>query len=108
MGMESPRQVPYHESLNRHNLIMGCERELILSTGVISVILIIFIQKWWSVALGVGVWLLAVAVLRRVGKVDPIMSKVLQRHFKYRDYYPAQSGLERKAAGTPLKWTSGK
>jgi type IV secretion system protein VirB3 len=102
--MEGPRQVKYHESLNRHNQIMGGDRELVLCTGLLCVILIVLIQTWWSAALGVLVWVVSVAVLKRVGKVDPIMRQVAIKHFQYKDYYPAQSGIERKAFGTPLKW----
>jgi type IV secretion system protein VirB3 len=104
MGMESPRQVKYHESLNRYNQIMGGDRELVLCSGLICVILIVLIQTIWSAALGVFVWVVAVGILKRVGKVDPLMRQVAIKHFQYRDYYPAQSGIERISSGTSLKW----
>jgi type IV secretory pathway TrbD component len=104
MGMEVPREIKYHNSANRYNQIMGADRELVLCTGLISVILIVLLQTWWSAALGVVLWTGVIAVLKRMGKVDPLMRQVLIKHFTYRDYYPAQSGLERVALGTPQKW----
>lgn len=102
--MDSPRQVRYHDSANRHNLIMGGDRELVLCTGMIAVILIALIQTWWSAAMGIGLWYVAVAVLKRMGKQDPMMRQVLIRHLRYRDFYPGASGIDRISQGQPKKW----
>jgi type IV secretion system protein VirB3 len=108
MAMDTPRQILYHVSLNRYNMIMGADRSAILMTGMFSMILIVLIQTWWSIALGVLVWIVSVGILKRVGKVDPLMLQVAARHFLYKDYYPGQSGLDRKSVGTPVKWAGGK
>lgn len=104
MEMTAPRQVKYHEAANRYNQIMGGDREMVLCAGLISIILIVLIQTLWSVALGIMTWVVAVGILKRVGRVDPLMRQVGIKHLQYRDYYPAQSGIGRKALGTPLKW----
>jgi type IV secretion system protein TrbD len=104
MSMEGPRQIKYHDSANRYNQIMGGDREMVLTAGLVCVILIGLIQTWWSAALGLGLWFSSIAILKRVGKVDPLMRQVLIKHLKYKDHYPAQSGLDRVAQGTPKKW----
>ncbi len=102
--MDSPREIKYHESANRHNLILGGEREWVLISALACVILIVLIQTWWSAALGLALWFGSVAVLKRMGKVDPIMTRVAKRHFDYRDRYPAQSGIDRISQGTKKTW----
>ncbi len=102
--LDVPREVKFHESANRHNLIMGGEREWVLLSALVAVILVALIQTWWSTALGLGLWFLSVAILKRMGKADPIMSKIMFKHFQYRDYYPGQSGIDRAAKTAPKGW----
>jgi type IV secretion system protein VirB3 len=102
--LDAPREVKFHESANRHNLILGGEREWVLLSALVCVILIVLIQTWWSAGLGLGLWFASVAVLKRMGKADPIMSKVMWKHLRYREYYPGQSGIDREASVSPKKW----
>jgi type IV secretion system protein VirB3 len=104
MAMDGPRQIKYYNSANRYNQIMGGDREMVLCAGLVSIILIVLLQTWWSAALGVGLWVVSLAVLKRVGKVDPLMRQVLIKHLTYRDYYPGQSGIDRIASGSPRNW----
>jgi len=103
-NLDAPREVKFHESANRHNLILGGEREWVLCTALISVILIVLIQTWWSAAFGLALWFVAVAILKRMGKEDPIMTKVMFKHLRYRDYYPGQSGIDRRTPDSPKGW----
>jgi len=45
-----------------------------------------------------------VAVLRRMGKADPLLRQVYIRHLRYREWYPAKSGVLSQLAGVPKGW----
>lgn len=80
-----------YRSLNRPNLLLGCERELVLTTGLLSFTLIFAALSWPAAIIGVSIWLCVVGLLRQMAKADPNMSTVYTRHVKYQKYYPAHS-----------------
>jgi len=80
-----------HRAMHRANLLAGCERELLLVTGMVTALLVVVAMNWVAAAVGAVVWLVCVGVLRAMGKADPLMSKVYVRHVRYRAYYPARS-----------------
>ncbi|EJN06766.1 conjugal transfer protein TrbD [Phyllobacterium sp. YR531] len=80
-----------HRALSRPNLMMGADRELVLLTGLASVILIFVVLTWYAALFGVAIWLIAVAALRMMAKADPLMRKVYVRHIQYKAYYRATS-----------------
>jgi type IV secretion system protein VirB3 len=45
-----------------------------------------------------------VAVLRRMGKADPLLRQVYIRHLRYREWYPAKSALLSQLAGVSKGW----
>jgi type IV secretory pathway TrbD component len=94
--MNELRRIPVHRALNRPNLLLGAERELLLTTGLISFTLIIVAQTWIAFLLGFGVWFLSIGFLRMMAKADPVMSSVYMRHIHYRSFYPAHSRPFRK------------
>jgi type IV secretion system protein TrbD len=102
--VEGPREVVFHRSLNRPNLMMGGERELVMLAGVVSVLLIFDLMTWWSIIIGVVWFPIAVGVLAKLGKADPLMRKVATRSFSYQDYYPAKASLRSPSKGTPKSW----
>ena len=61
--------------------------------SMISVILVVVAMTWLAAALGVFVWFGALAALRAMAKVDPLLSKVYLRHIRYRSYYPAHATI---------------
>ena len=83
--------------MHRPNLLAGCERELVLGTGIVTALLVVVVMDWFSAGIGVGVWIVGLGVLRAMGKADPHMSKVYARHVRYKAYYPARARLS--AAG---------
>jgi type IV secretion system protein VirB3 len=85
-------------------LILGGDRELVLFVGVISAILIFALVTWWSILLGVVLWLVGVALLVRMGKEDPLMRQVYLRHVRYEAFYAAKSGLESSGVRLPRSW----
>jgi type IV secretion system protein VirB3 len=102
--METPREMPFHQSANRPHLLLGGDRELVLVSGVLAAMLIFAVMTWWSMIAGLVLWLAAVAVLARMGKVDPLLRHVYIRHVRYRSFYPAKSRLCARPTSTRMNW----
>jgi type IV secretion system protein VirB3 len=95
--MSGLRRTPLHRALYRPNLILGGERELVLITAIICGGVAVSGLNLVSAAIGVAVWLIAIALLRMMAKADPHMSKVYLRHLRFAAYYPPRSRPFRKA-----------
>jgi type IV secretion system protein VirB3 len=104
MAAERPREIVIHQSANRPNQILGGDRELVLLALLVSVSLAFSLATLWGVALAVGFWLAAVAVLQRMGKADPMLRQVYMRHIPYRPFYPAKSALFSRCLQHPSRW----
>lgn len=102
--MDAPREMPFHQSANRPHLLLGGDRELVLVSGVLAAMLIFAVMTWWSMIAGLVLWLAAVAVLARMGKVDPLLRHVYIRHVRYRPFYPAKSRLSARPTSTRINW----
>jgi type IV secretion system protein VirB3 len=85
------RTVPIRRSGNRHNLFMGGDREMVMFSGLLAFALIFSAQEVRATVMGLGLWTLALFLLRLMAKADPMMRFVYLRHRRYRDYYPARS-----------------
>jgi type IV secretory pathway TrbD component len=85
-----------HRALSRPNLLLGGDRELVLITGLATVILIFVVLTVYSAAFGVTVWICTVGVLRLMAKSDPLMRKVYIRHIRYRAFYRPTSAPWRR------------
>jgi len=85
-----------HRALSRPNLLMGADRELVLLTGLVSIILIFVVLTWYAALFGMAIWLVAVAALRMMAKADPLMRRVYLRHVSYKAYYRPTSTPWRK------------
>lgn len=101
---DRPREVILHQSANRPNQILGGDRELMLMAMLAAVTLAFSLGTWWGIGLSVAFWVGAVAVLQRMGKADPMLRQVYMRHIRYRDFYPAKSGLTSRCFETPRQW----
>lgn len=102
--MENPREIVIHQSANRPHLLLGGDRELMLFAAMLAAMLIFSLVTWWGVFAGVLLWSLAVAVLSRMGKADPMLRQVYIRHVGYRGFYPAKGRLRTASASTPRSW----
>lgn len=80
-------RVRIHRALSRPNLLFGADRELVLVTGLASVILIFVVLTWFSALFGVATWIVIVGLLRQMAKADPMMRGVYLRHMRYRHHY---------------------
>ena len=86
-----------HRALSRPNLLMGADRELVLVTGLASIILIFVVLTWISALFGLAVWTVIVGLLRMMAKADPQMRPVYLRHIAYRPHYRPTSSPWRRA-----------
>ena len=102
--MRELRRVPIHRALNRPNLFMGGDRELMLFSLMLTAILVFSVMTWWSTLLGFGLWTFSAAALRRMGKSDPYLRQVYTRHTKYAAYYAARAHVTGLARDVPLNW----
>jgi type IV secretory pathway TrbD component len=102
--MDTPRDITIHPSVHQPRLILGADRELVIFLGLISAILVFALVIWWSILLGVALWLVGVALLVRMGKEDPMMRKVYLRHVRYQAFYPAKAGLHLSGVRLPRGW----
>lgn len=85
-----------HRALSRPNLLMGADRELVLVTGLASVILIFVVLTISSALFGASLWLAIIGVLRMMAKSDPLMRQVYIRHIRYRHHYRPTSSPWRR------------
>ena len=76
-----------HRALSRPNLLIGADRELVLITGLASVILIFVVLTLYSALFGIAVWIVIVGILRAMAKSDPLMRQVYIRHISYKPVY---------------------
>ncbi|MDL2279245.1 VirB3 family type IV secretion system protein [Desulfovibrio sp. OttesenSCG-928-G11] len=93
------RTIPIHQSLHRHNHVLGAERELVMTSGLMALLVGIGGLTAVSIGTAVSFWLLAVFALRKMAKADPIMSKVWFRHIKQQDFYAAKPSRWRFSGG---------
>jgi type IV secretion system protein TrbD len=97
--MDEPRRTAIHRSINRPHLLLGAERNLVLMTGVVTALLLFSGNlSATSVVLAITFWSASFWGLVRMGKADPQMSQIYQRHIRYRPYYNAHSCID---AGLP-------
>jgi len=90
-GGDSLKSIPIHSALNKPNLILGGERELMLFTGLITSTMIFVAISLQSAIIGAVVWFIFSSILRKMAKADPLMSKIYIRQLNYQHYYPAHS-----------------
>jgi type IV secretion system protein TrbD len=97
---QEPRRIAIHRSLNRPHLLLGAERSLVLLTAVVTALLLFSGTVSWSAAfLAIVFWCCSFWALVRMAKADPQMSRVYQRHVRYRAYYSAHSCIEAMLPG---------
>ena len=87
---------PVHRALSRPNLLIGADRELVLLTALAAIILIFVVLTWYAALFGMAIWVIAVAALRMMAKVDPLMRRVYVRHISDKAFYRATSSPWRK------------
>lgn len=89
--MTTLRYTPFHRALHRPHLVLGGERELVLTTAVVAGGLAVSALNIPAISVAAALWALCVSGLRMMAKADPQMSKIYLRSLKYRRHYPARS-----------------
>ena len=85
------QSIKVHSALNKPNLLLGGERELMLMVGMFSALMIFIAMTWQTFIIGIALWLILSMLLRMMAKADPLMSKIYLRQLKYKDFYTAHS-----------------
>lgn len=94
--MPSDRTV-IHPSINRIHSVMGGERELVGSLGVLSMALIVGVLAWYAFVFGIVLFVVGLHFLQTMFKSDPQMFFVFRRQLKYKEYYPANGHIDYSA-----------
>jgi len=88
--MNGLNEIPFYTALNKPILVMGGERELMMTAALISLTMIFVALTLTSAIIGIVSWVIVSSALRAMGKKDPMMSKIYLKHIKYKKFYPAQ------------------
>lgn len=97
------RRAPVHQSLHRHNLVLGAERELAMAASLIALLVGVGGMTLVSAATAAIFWTLAIFILRRMARADPLLSRVWLRHVKQQDFYSAKASCWRPQGGFKTK-----
>ncbi|GAB2881171.1 hypothetical protein GCM10027277_57860 [Pseudoduganella ginsengisoli] len=84
------RTIPLRK-VNRDNLWLGGDRELVMFFGLMAFSLVFSAQEIRASIVGVALWVTSLFLLRLVAKSDPQMRMVYLRSLRYKRYYPANS-----------------
>ena len=85
------KAIPVHSALNRPNLFLGGDRELMLMLGLMCSLLIFIALTLPTIIIGVFIWLVCSYLLRTMAKADPLMRKIYIRQLKYVNFYSSAS-----------------
>jgi len=101
------RLVKIHRSGWRPHLMFGADREMVIMTGGIAIVLCVLVgpHGLQFVALGVALWVVSLFCLRLMAKADPLMRHVYVRNRTYQKYYPPRSQpwrVNRPGQNTPF------
>lgn len=91
------------KALVRYQVILGIEKELFFVSLMFAILVPYSSRTWWSVILGVLIWIVLAYVLRKIAKKDPIYFKVNKRALQYQKYYPAKTPKWRIGSGYKAK-----
>ncbi|EDP5699468.1 conjugal transfer protein TrbD [Campylobacter coli] len=89
--MEELHRVDIYSALNKPNLMLGADRELIMMTGLISASLIFTGATIVTTIVGVVLFFFCSLLLRLMAKSDPLMRQIFIRQNKYKKFYYPQS-----------------
>lgn len=85
------RAAPVHRSLHRPPLVMGADRELVLTSALFCFLMGFGGMSAFSVGSALLAWLFILYMLRRMAKADPQMCRIWLRHVAQQPYYLAHA-----------------
>lgn len=105
---EQLRTIPIHRSLVRPQLLMGCERFLILMLCMVVTLLAgpggIVQGNTVNMILAGALFFGGRALLAHMARVDPNMSDVFRRSVRYLPEYPAAGTVGCREIPSPKRW----
>lgn len=92
METETIRTICIRRVLNRPNLFLGGDREMVQVSMLLTFVLIVGMQNLYTAVIGIVFWLFALHALRRIAKYDPLIRQISVRAItKYKKYYAPRS-----------------
>ena len=99
--MRPIRPIPIRRVANRPNLFLGGDREMVQMSMLLTFVLVVASQNLYAAIIGLVFWVLALYLLRRLAKYDPLLRFVgLRAITKYRSYYPPRATPFRNNSAT--------
>jgi type IV secretion system protein TrbD len=86
-----PSRVPIYRALYRPHLVLGGEREPVLTLALLCAGVAVTSLNVPALVTALLIWLFGIWGLRAIAKIDPFMTRIYQRHLTYRGYYPPRS-----------------
>ena len=65
-------------------LLMGCERKLLILTGMLSVVVVFAMASILGLVISLVLFFLGLSSFRKLAKADPFMSDIFIRQLQYR------------------------
>lgn len=85
--------------------VMGCDRELVMFTGLCAFALAFVAMTWVTTIFSIVLWFGGLFVLRRFQKSDPLMRWVYMRQWGYAKYYrPRATPFRINPAGQGVRY----
>jgi type IV secretion system protein VirB3 len=102
------RNAPIHRSLTRVQLLAGCDRGLLILSGLLCALLVfpagLFRGDFFNVALGVAFMCLSITCLAKMAKTDPDMRRIYMRSLKYAAHYDGRPKYDKAHPMTHRRW----
>lgn len=86
-------KIPVHPALVQPVLVAGAEREYTLLIALMAVMVWVAGKSLIAAILSVLIWVIGMGIGRMMAKKDAQGFKILLRHVKYTEYYPASEKL---------------
>lgn len=105
------RRIPIYRIGQKPISVMGGDRELVMLAGLLSFALSFAALTWLAFSFAVCLWSLALFVLRRLFKADPLMRFIYMRQLSYRRYYAPRATpfrVNTAGQGARYRWGSKK
>lgn len=88
-----------HQSLHRQAHVLGGEREPVMISALIALLVGLGGLTFLSITVSILFWIVAIFCLRGMAQRDPIMTKVWLRHVSQQPVYLARSSRWRGSLG---------
>ncbi|MDR2503358.1 MAG: VirB3 family type IV secretion system protein [Deltaproteobacteria bacterium] len=82
-----------HRSLHKPNLVLGAEREPILTAALLPLAFTLSSFSLVMLLSGLAFWLIAGFFLRAMARRDPMLFKLWMRSVNYKGFYPARTNI---------------